>query len=548
METKKLEFSQSAREKISKGVGALAKSVKATLGPRGRNVVLERKHGSPHITKDGVTVAKSISLKDEFENIGAQMVKEVALKTAEIAGDGTSTSTVLAEAILQEGIRLIASGNDPMSLKRGIDKAMTQVIVSLQGQSKPVSSADEIRQVATISANGDTEIGDMIANAMTEVGKDGVITLEEGKGLESELKVTSGFEFDRGYSSPHFCNDLEKARVVYDDALVWLVNGKVHGTNMLEDMLPVFQHCSNEGVPLVIIAESVEGEILKTMILNYLKGALQCVAIKAPGFGDRRTEMLGDLAALTGASLRDPNTNEHSSLVKSIQFSELGRCKRIEVTKESTIIVAPDGVEEAVEARASLIKAQVSQEASDWDRERTQQRLGKLTGGVGVILVGGATELEIKEKKDRLEDALSATKAAVEEGIVPGGGTALARAELTLKDFSTGNPEEDVGVKIVRDAIKMPLIQIVENSGEDGRLVVRDVQASEDPTTGYDAANLTFVNMFERGIVDPTKVVRVALQNACSVAGLMLTTECVVAYDKDEGSNQGPNPGGQMMM
>lgn len=548
MDTKKLEFSQSAREKVSKGVESLAKAVKATLGPRGRNVVLERQHGSPHITKDGVTVAKNIFLKDVFENIGAQMVKEVALKTAEVAGDGTTTATVLAEAILQDGIRLIATGHDPMSLKRGIDKAMVEVVSHLKEKSKPVSSTDEIKQVATISANGDTEIGDMIAEAMQAVGKDGVITLEEGKGLESELKVTSGFEFDRGYASPYFCNDLEKARVVYEDAVVWLINGKVTGTNMLEDMLPVFQYCSNEGVPLVLIAETVEGEILKTLILNYVKGALQCVAIKAPGFGDRRSEMLGDLAALTGATLRDPDAGEFSSLVKNIQPEELGRCKRIEVTKESTVIVATDGVEEAVEARANHIKAQLSQEASNWDRERTQQRLGKLTGGIGVILVGGATELEIKEKKDRLEDALSATKAAVEEGILPGGGTALAKAELVLKDFSTGNAEEDVGVKIVRNAIKKPLMQIVENSGEDGRLIVRDVQSHESYAIGFNAASLDFVDMLDQGIVDPTKVTRVALQNACSIAGLMLTTEAVVAFEKENKAVQSSNPNGQMMM
>jgi len=536
MDIKKIEFSQEARKKIADGVTVLSKAVKATLGPRGRNVVLERQHGAPHITKDGVTVAKSISLRDEFENIGVQMVKEVALKTADLAGDGTTTATVLAEAILTEGMRLVAAGSDPMSLKRGIDKATQKVVELLKAQTRQVKSTEEIRQVATISANGDSEIGDMIAEAMKAVGKQGVITLEEGKGFESELRVSSGFEFDRGYLSGHFCNDVERQRVVYDDAIVWLINGKVVGTNMLEDMIPVFQYCSNEGLPLVLIAESIEGEILQTMILNYLKGALKCVAIKAPGFGDRRVEMLGDLAALTGAQLRDPQAVGNTGLVKAINPEELGRCKRIEVTRENTVLVAPDGTEASVEARVSQINAQLSQEPSSWDRERTQQRLGKLTGGIGVILVGGATEMEIKEKKDRLEDALSATKAAVEEGIVAGGGVALTRAAKELETFTTGNPEEDIGVRIVREAIQIPLCQIAENAGEDGKVIVRDVKNATSDAMGFDAAAREFKDMFEAGIVDPTKVTRVALQNATSIAGLMLTTECVVAFDRNDES------------
>lgn len=458
----------------------------------------------------------------------------------------TTTATVLAEAILKEGMRLVAAGNDPMSLKRGIDKAVEVVVESVKSQSREVSSTHEIRQVATISANGDEEIGNMIAEAMDAVGKDGVITLEEGKGFESELRVSNGFEFDRGYLSPHFCNDIPRQRVVYDNALVWLVNGKLSGKNTLEQMLPVLEWCSNEGKPIVLIAETIEGEILQTLLINNLKGALQCVAIKAPGFGDRRTEMLGDLAALTGATLRDPTTMGTSSLVKNMTQEELGVCARIEVSRDSTVIIAADGVEESVESRVATIRAQLDQETDTWDRERTKQRLGKLTGGVGVILVGGATEIEVKEKKDRLEDALSATKAAVEEGIVPGGGVALVRAAQKLRDFSTGNSEEDMGVKIVLDAIQMPLMHIAKNAGEHGDVIVRDVQAQDNLAVGFNAAKREFTDMFEAGIVDPAKVTRVATQNAASIAGLMLTTECVVAFDSDEEQNQ--HPGANMMM
>lgn len=542
METKILQFSDKARDKMNNGVALLSKAVKATLGPRGRNVVIQRRGASPHITKDGVTVAKSIVLKDEFENMGAQMVKEVALKTADIAGDGTTTATVLAEAIFREGMRLVAAQHDPMSLKRGIDKAVETVVEHLNSQARDVSSIEDIRQVATISANGDKEIGNMIAEAMEAVGKEGVITLEEGKGFETKLKVSKGYEFDRGYASHLFCNEHDKQRVVFEDAVVWLVNGKLAGKNTLDEMLPALEFCSNNGLALVLIAESIEGDVLNTLVLNNLRTTLKCVAIKAPGFGDRRREMLEDLAALTGANLRDPDLNA-MSLVSGMSAEEFGRIKRIEVYKDKTLIVAPEGSEERVESRVAVIKAQVSQDQDTWDRERTQQRLAKLVGGVGVIEVGGATEIEIKEKKDRLEDALSATRAAVEEGIVPGGGTAFARASMALDSFSTGNDEEDFGVKIVKYALKVPLWQIVENSGDKGDVRVAEVMAAQN-SVGFDAYRNRMVDMFEQGIVDPKKVSRVALQNAASIAGLMLTTECVIAFEQEEEKPSHP----QMMM
>lgn len=532
MDTKVLQFSDKAREKMNNGVALLSKAVKATLGPRGRNVVIQRRGGSPHITKDGVTVAKSIILRDEFENMGAQMVKEVALKTGDVAGDGTTTATVLAEAIFREGMRLVAARHDPMSLKRGIDKAVDRVVEHLSTQSRQVTSTDDIRQVATISANGDSEIGNMIAEAMQAVGKEGVITLEEGRGFETKLKVSKGYEFDRGYASHLFCNEPDKQRVVFEDAVVWLVNGKLSGKNTLDEMLPALEFCSNNGLALVLIAETIDGDVLNTLVLNNLRSTLKCVAIKAPGFGDRRREMLEDLAALTGADLRSPDLNP-TSLVSKMTTEEFGRIKRIEVYKDRTVVVAPDGAEERVESRVAEIKAQISQDQDTWERERTQQRLAKLVGGVGVIEVGGATEIEIKEKKDRLEDALSATRAAVDEGIVPGGGTAFVRASASLDGFSTGNDEEDFGVKIVKYALKVPLWQIVENAGDKGDVRVAEVLASTG-AVGYDAYRNRMVDMFESGIVDPKKVSRVALQNAASIAGLMLTTECVVAFEQDD--------------
>lgn len=544
MESKKLEFSADARDKIAKGVSVLAKAVKATLGPKGRNVVIDRRGANPHITKDGVTVAKNITLKDKYENIGVQMVKEVALKTADVAGDGTTTATVLAEAIFKEGRKLVAADHDPMSLKRGIDKAVAEVVSKLDTLTRPVSTTEEIRQVATISANGDTDIGDMIAKAMETVGKEGVITLEEGSGVESTLTVAKGYEFDRGYLSPHFCTDLEKKRVVFEDALVWLVDGKLAGKNMLDEMLPALEFCSNNGKQLVLIAESIEGDVLQTLLINHLRQTLRCVCIKAPGFGDRRKEMLGDLAALTGANLRDPMVFD--SLVGDMHQSEFGLAKRVEVYADKTLIVAADTekVAESVEKRVVEIRSQLAQESDGWDRERTQQRLAKLIGGIGVIEVGGATETEMKEKKDRLEDALSATKAAVEEGILPGGGVALTRISKVLDNFTTGHDEEDFGVKIVKNAIRVPLFQIVENAGEKGEVRVNEVLEHEG-AMGFDAYKGVMVDMFEAGIVDPKKVTRVALQHAASIAGLMLTTECVITFEDDETK---PQMQGQMMM
>jgi len=442
-------------------------------------------------------------------------------------------------------MKLVAADHDPMSLKRGMDKAVVKMISELDSLTKEVSTTEEIRQVATISANGDSEIGDMIALAMETVGKEGVITLEEGKGLESTLKVAKGYEFDRGYLSPHFCTDQEHKRVIFEDALVWLVNGKIAGKNMLDDMLPALEYCSNNGRPLVLIAETIEGDVLQTLLVNHIRQTLKCVCIKAPGFGDRRKEMLEDISALTGANLRDVMVDD--SLVGNMNQNEFGTLKRIEVYSNRTVLIASDEVAESVENRVAEIRTQLDQETDLWDKERTQQRLAKLVGGIGVIEVGGITEVEMKEKKDRLEDALSATKAAVEEGIVPGGGVALSRASKSLDTFTTGNDEEDFGVKIIRNAAKIPLWQIVENAGEKGDVRVNDV-IKETGAMGFDAYKGVMVDMFDAGIVDPKKVTRVALLNAVSIAGLLLTTECVVAFDDDNdkvATAQVPN---QMMM
>lgn len=534
MDSKLLEFGQPSREKIVMGVTKLARAVKATLGPRGRNVVIQKKMGSPHVTKDGVTVARSISFKDPYEEVGAQMVKEVAQKTADVAGDGTTTATVLAEAIATEGLKLVAAHHDPMSLKRGIDKAVERVVEQIGLQKKVISTSQEIKQVATISANGDETIGSMVADAIDQVGTDGIITLEEGKGTESTLRVASGFEFDRGYLSPYFCNELEKQRVILQDARVILVNGKLVGSGALKDMQNVLEECHANSVPVVLIAESIEGEILNTLIVNSLKGALRCVAIKAPGFGEARKDMLGDLAALTGATLRDTESTGASSPVRNLSFTELGFTPRIEVYKDRTLLLAHSGATEMVEQRAAQIRARMTQADSSHDLENLEKRLAKLTGGAAVIEVGAATEAEMKERKDRLEDALAATRAAIQEGIVPGGGVALVRAASALKGFTTGNTEEDFGVRIVLDAITVPLKRIAENAGQSGDVVVSDVRDRSTGSMGFDAYRLQMTDMFEAGIVDPTKVVRIALQNAASIAGLMLTTECVVVFDPDD--------------
>lgn len=539
MDSKLLEFGQPSREKIVNGVAKLARAVKATLGPRGRNVVIQKKMGTPHITKDGVTVARSINFKDPYEEVGATMVKEVAQKTADVAGDGTTTATVLAEAIVTEGLKLVAARHDPMSLKRGIDKAVERVVEEVAVQKRVVSSSQEVRQVATISANGDESIGSMVAEAIDKVGKDGIITLEEGKGTESTLRVAGGFEFDRGYLSPYFCNEHEKQRVVLQDARILLVNGKLVGSGALKDMQMVLEECHANSIPIVIVAENIEGEILSTLIVNAFKGALRCVAIKAPGFGESRKEMLGDLAALTGAQLRDGDMTGQN-LVKNLRMEELGFTPRIEVYKDRTLLLANPACDELVESRANVIRAKMEQADSSHDLDNLEKRLAKLTGGAAVIEVGAATEAEMKERKDRLEDALAATRAAIQEGIVPGGGVALVRAASALRSFETGNKEEDAGVRIVLDAITVPLRQIAENAGQAGDVVVADVRDRSTGSRGFDAYKLQMTDMFEAGIVDPTKVVRIALQNASSIAGLMLTTECVVVFDPED------EPQGQM--
>lgn len=533
MKGKDLEFSESARAKIVNGVTTLAKAVKATLGPRGRNVVIEKKGASPHVTKDGVTVAKSIDLKDSFENIGAQMVKEVALKTADVSGDGTTTGTILAEAILREGMKLVAADHDPMSLKRGIDKAVEVVVEELANLSSDVAGVEEVRQVATISANGDSKIGDLIAEAMTLVGKEGVITLEEGKTSDSELSHSKGYEFDRGALSPHFIPQGSKS-LVFENPLLWVVNSKLTGKQMLDAMLPVFEHASGEGRPIVLIAESIEGDILQTMLVNHLRQTLKCVAIKAPGFGDRRKEMLGDIAALSGATLRDETIHGTGlKLVDQMTVDELGSVDRIEVFPDRTVIVAKEDASSLIESRVAEIRAQLEEMSDTWDVEMTKKRLAKLVGGVAVISVGAPTEIEMKERKDRLEDALAATRAAIEEGIVPGGGVALLRASKALEGFSTGNTEEDFGVKIVANAASMPLTQIVINAGGSPEVVLNDV-VKEVGSMGYNAATGQMSDLLKDGVVDPKKVTRVALQNAASIAGLMLTTECVVALEPEE--------------
>lgn len=534
MDSKILHFGQEARDKMVSGVQQLARAVKSTLGPRGRNVIIQRMHTEPHVTKDGVTVAQEIVLPDPFENMGAQVLKQAASQTADIAGDGTTTATVLAEAILVEGMKRVVANQDPMSLKRGIDKATLALVEQVREQSREVANTKEIKQVATISANGDTEIGDIIAEAMDQVGKDGVVTLEEGKGKrESSLRVTSGFEFDRGYLHPAFCNDVERQRVVLENPAVWIINGQISTGTHMQDMMPVLEYCNKNGVPLLVVAENVEGEVLATLVVNKLRGTLNVVAVKAPGFGSTRQDLLGDLASLTGASLRDPAAGD--DLLNEISGDELGQAKQVVVTKETTVVVGDEGREQAIETRVAQIRALLEdQSLSAWDRERVEKRLAKLVGGVAVIEVGAATEVEMKEKKDRFEDALAATKAAVQEGIIPGGGVALVRAADSMKDFSTGNPEEDEGVKLVLRAATAPLQLIVENAGNTGEVILSRVRESDSPTVGYNAASQKIEDMFEAGIVDPTKVTRIALENAASVAGTMLTTECAIGMEPKE--------------
>jgi chaperonin GroEL len=537
MAAKDVRFGDEVRQKMTNGVNILANAVKVTLGPKGRNVVLERSYGAPTITKDGVSVAKEIELKDKFENMGAQMVKEVASKTSDIAGDGTTTATVLAQAIIREGMKSVAAGMNPMDLKRGIDKAVAAAIADLKSQSKPCTTSKEIAQVGSISANSDETIGKIIADAMDKVGKEGVITVEDGSGLESELDVVEGMQFDRGYLSPYFINNQERQIALLDNPFVLLHDKKISN---IRDLLPTLEQVAKSGRPLLIIAEDVDGEALATLVVNNIRGILKTTAVKAPGFGDRRKAMLEDIAMLTGGTVI---AEEVGLKLENVTLENLGQAKRIEVGKENTIIIDGHGVEANIKARIAQIKTQIDEATSDYDKEKLQERVAKLAGGVAVIKVGATTEIEMKEKKARVEDALHATRAAVEEGIVAGGGVALIRARQAIAKVKGDNHDQDAGVKIVLRAVEEPLRQIVQNAGVEPSVVVNNVEAGKG-NYGYNAANETYGDMIEMGILDPTKVTRSALQNAASVAGLMLTTDCMVAeLPKDDGPAMG---GGDM--
>ncbi|MFN3593953.1 MAG: chaperonin GroEL [Thiobacillaceae bacterium] len=522
MAAKIVQFHDNARERMVRGVNILANAVKVTLGPKGRNVVLDRSFGAPIITKDGVTVAKEIELKDKFENMGAQMVKEVASKTADVAGDGTTTATVLAQAIVNEGMKYVAAGMNPMDLKRGIDKAVHAVVDELKKLSKPCTTSKEIAQVATISANADTDIGETIARAMDKVGKEGVITIEEGKSLENELEVVEGMQFDRGYLSPYFINDPDKQMAVLEDPFILLHDKKI---SSIRDLLPILEQVAKAGKPLLIVAEDVEGEALATLVVNSIRGILKVAAVKAPGFGDRRKAMLEDMAILTGGTVISEETGKK---LEKTELADLGRAKRVEIHKETTTIIDGAGEKARIQARIKAIQAQIEETTSDYDREKLQERVAKLAGGVAVIKVGAATEVEMKEKKDRVDDALHATRAAVEEGIVPGGGVALLRARAAIKDLKGENHDQDAGIKIVLRAIEEPLRAIAANAGEEPSVVVAKVLEGSG-NFGWNAATGEFGDLMAMGVIDPTKVTRTALQNAASVAGLILTTDATVA-------------------
>jgi len=527
MAAKQVLFGDAARSKIVEGVNVLANAVKVTLGPKGRNVVLERSFGAPTVTKDGVSVAKEIELKDKFQNMGAQMVKEVASKTSDNAGDGTTTATVLAQAIVTEGFKYVAAGLNPMDLKRGIDKAVTAATEELKKLSKPTTTSKEIAQVGAISANSDTDIGQIIANAMEKVGKEGVITVEDGKSLQNELDVVEGMQFDRGYLSPYFINNPDKQVAVLEDPFVLLYDKKISN---IRDLLPVLEQVAKAGKPLLIIAEEVEGEALATLVVNNIRGILKTVAVKAPGFGDRRKAMLEDMAILTGGQVI---SEEVGLTLEKATLNDLGRVKRVEVGKENTTIIDGAGDSKNIEARVKQIRVQIEEATSDYDREKLQERVAKLAGGVAVIKVGAATEVEMKEKKARVEDALHATRAAVEEGIVPGGGVALIRAKQAIAGLKGDNPDQDAGIKIVLRSMEEPLRQIVTNAGDEASVVVNAV-ANGKGNYGFNAANHTYGDMVELGVLDPTKVTRTALQNAASVASLILTTDCLVAELAEE--------------
>ena len=537
MSAKEILFDVKAREKLARGVDKLANAVKVTLGPKGRNVVLEKSFGAPVITKDGVTVAKEIELDDKFENMGAQLVKEVASKTSDAAGDGTTTATILAQSIYHEGITLVAAGRNPMAVKRGIDKGVEALITELANLAKPTRDQKEIAQIGTISANSDATIGNIIAEAMSKVGKEGVITVEEAKGLETTMDVVEGMRFDRGYLSPYFVTNAEKMICEMDNPYILLTEKKI---SSMKDMLPVLEQVAKVNRPLLIIAEDVEGEALATLVVNKLRGALQVVAVKAPGFGDRRKAMLQDIAVLTGGTVASDDTG---TKLENLTLSELGTAKRIVVDKDNTTIVDGAGKSDAIKARVKQIRAQIEETTSDYDREKLQERLAKLVGGVAVVHVGAATEVEMKEKKDRVEDALNATRAAVEEGIVPGGGTALIRVSKVLNDIKPADDDELAGVNIVRRAIEEPLRQIAHNAGFEGSIVVEKVRAGKDGF-GFNAATGEYEDLIKAGVIDPKKVTRTALQNAASVASLLLTTECAIV-EKPEPKKDAPGmPGG----
>jgi chaperonin GroEL len=541
MAAKDVKFGAHARERMLRGVDILADAVKVTLGPKGRNVVIDKSFGAPRITKDGVTVAKEIELADKFENMGAQMVREVASKTNDTAGDGTTTATVLAQAIVREGAKAVAAGMNPMDLKRGIDKAVASVVAELEAKTKKITTSAEVAQVGTLSANGESEIGEMIAQAMEKVGNEGVITVEEAKSIQTELDVVEGMQFDRGYVSPYFITNAEKMIAEMDNPYILIFEKKL---SQLQPMLPLLEAVVQSGRPLVIVAEDVEGEALATLVVNKLRGGLKIAAVKAPGFGDRRKAMLEDIAILTGGEVI---SEDLGIKLESVTLAQLGRAKTVRIEKENTTIVDGAGAKDQITGRCEQIKAQIEETTSDYDREKLQERLAKLAGGVAVIRVGGSTEVEVKERKDRVDDALHATRAAVQEGIVPGGGVALLRASTNLGGLKGANNDEQVGIEIIRRAIQAPLKQIAENAGKDGAVIAGEVLRDSTYTHGYDAQKDEYKDLVKAGIIDPTKVVRTALQDAASVASLLITTEAMVAERPEpKGAPAGGPPGGGM--
>jgi len=540
MAAKEVKFSGDARERLLRGVDVLANAVKVTLGPKGRNVVIEKSFGAPRITKDGVTVAKEIELEDKYENLGAQLLREVASKTNDLAGDGTTTATVLAQAIIREGAKAVAASLNPLDLKRGIDLAVVEAIKDIEKRARKVQSSEEVAQVGTISANGDVEIGKIIANAVKKVGNDGVITVEEAKSLDTELDVVEGLQFDRGYLSPYFVTNSEKLLVEFEDPYILIHEAKL---NSLHPLLPGLEAVAQSGKPLLVIAEDVEGEALATLVVNRLRGGLKIAAVKAPGFGDRRKAQLEDIAILTGGQTI---SEELGIKLEKVTLSQLGRAKRVRIDKENTTVVGGAGKRKEIDARIAQIRAQVEETTSDYDREKLQERLAKLSGGVAVIRVGGATEVEVKERKDRVDDALNATRAAIAEGIVPGGGVALLRAKTAIGRLTHANPDVQAGINIVLKALESPIRQIAENAGVEGSIVVGKILENKSPTYGFDAQTEQYVDLINAGIVDPAKVVRTALQDAASIASLIVTTEALVAeLPKDKTGLAAPGAGGE---